>query len=206
MERDILIGIDASLINCGVAVYEGGNLTLYKGELLDAIDWIRNDGRIKRAIVVIEDANMDKTSFGLWAMCKANVLKFAGKATGPYGIKQAPATLADVQSDFSMAMKRAQDVGKSKAAASILISFFERAKIPVLRIAPSDRDRADKMKLNNQGVKMLCMPTKTTSNQFEQLTGYNGRSNEHNRDAATLIFGRTTAWAEMKIKLQSQTT
>lgn len=204
MGKDVLIGIDASLINCGVAVYEGSNLTLYKGDIWEAIDFIRNTGLSKRAIIVLEDANMDKTSFGLWSAFKAVVLKFAGKATGPYGIKQAPATLADVESEFRMAMKRSQDIGRSKAAATMLIMLFERAKIPVLRIAPSDRHRADKMKLNNQGVKMLCMPTKTTANQFEQLTGYNGRSNEHNRDAATLVHGRTIAWAEMKIKLQNQ--
>ena len=32
--------------------------------------------------------------------------------------------------------------------------------------------------------------TKKTADEFKQLTGWQGRANEHGRDAAMLIFGR----------------
>lgn len=191
MERDVLIGIDASLVNCGVAVYSGGNLTLYKGELFEAVDWIRAQGIKDRSIVVIEDPNKDRTAFGLWGKMKEVCVKW----------KRGQAYDAEVESVFRMGSKQAQNVGESKAAAKVLIKLFERANIPVVTIAPSDRHRADKDSIRvKAGVKALSMPTKTTAKQFEDLTGYNGRSNEHNRDAATLVYGKTTTWALMMLK------
>lgn len=203
-ERDILIGVDASLTNCGIAILQGGNLELHTSEILDAIKWLSGKKILSRSVAVIEDPNLDKNVFGQFVLVKAAVLKFAGKEVGRYGMKQSAGTMADVQGAFSIAMKRAQDVGQSKAAAKILISLFERSNVPVLRIAPSDRHRADKesIKTNFKGIQMLNMPTKTNAGQFQQLTGYTGRSNEHNRDAATLITGRTTKWALMQISIQ----
>jgi hypothetical protein len=204
MERDILIGIDASLVSCGIAILQDGKLELHTAEILDAIKWLSAKKILSRSIAVIEDPNLDKNVFGQFVLVKAAVLKFAGKAVGQYGMKQTAGTMADVQGAFSIAMKRAQDIGQAKAAAKILISLFERAKVPVVRIAPSDRHRADKesLKANFIGVQMLSMPTKTNAGQFQQLTGYVGRSNEHNRDAATLIHGRTIKWALMQISIQ----
>jgi len=203
VERDILIGVYQSLNNCGIAILQDGKLELYTGEILDAIKWLSGKKIMSRSVAVIEDPNLDKTVFNRFGLIKAAVLKFAGKSVG-YGIKQSVGTMADVQSEFSMAMKIAQNVGESKASAKILISLFKRAGVPVLTIAPSDRHRADKegAKANFKGVQMLSMPTKTNAGQFQQLTGYAGRSNEHNRDAATLIHGRTTKWAQMQIQIR----
>jgi hypothetical protein len=200
--RDVLIGIDASLINCGVAVLENGTLQLYKGELLEAVAFIRKGGWKDRAYIVIEDPNKDRAVFGMWGKVKASILKFAGKTTGPYGIRQTPGTLPDIESEFRMAMKQAQNVGESKAAAKVLIALFKQAGMPVVRIAPSDRHRADKDGLKVQGVQMLTMPTKTTAAQFEKFTGYTGRSNEHNRDAATLVWGKAPKWCEFMLAKQ----
>ncbi len=202
MERDILIGIDASLVNCGVAMLDAeGNWSLHTAELLDALAWLRARNIAQRAYIVIEDPNLNAPVFGVWGRAKAMVLKFAGK-TGNYGIKIESATLADIESAWRMGMKQAQNVGESKAAAKILIKIFENQKIPVIRIAPSDRHRADKDGLKTKGVKMLSMPTKTTAKQFTELTGYTGRSNEHNRDAGTLIAGRNPKWAELMYQRQ----
>jgi len=50
----------------------------------------------------------------------------------------------------------------------------------------------------------LTMPTKTNAKQFETITGYKGQSNEHTRDAATLVFNKTAKWAETMIKIQEK--
>lgn len=200
--RDVLIGIDASLVNCGVAVLENGTLQLYKGELLEAVAFIRKGGWKDRAYIVIEDPNADAAVFGMWAKVKAAVLKFTGKIEGAYGINSRPVTIGEVESEFRMAMKIAQNVGESKAAAKILMALFKQAGMPVVRIAPSDRHRADKDGLKLQGVKLLSMPTKTTAVQFQEYTGYTGRSNEHARDAATLVWGKSAKWCEFMLAKQ----
>ena len=44
---------------------------------------------------------------------------------------------------------------------------------------------------------------KTSKGQFAKLTGYMGQSNEHSRDAATLIFNKNVNWAKMKFATQN---
>lgn len=203
--RDILIGIDPSLTNCGIAIqWPDKSLELHTADLMGAMGWLGAKGITGRMIAVIEDPNKNSNVFGQFAKVKTAVLRFAGKEMGYQGMKARTATMADVQSEFLMAMKVAQNVGMSKAAAQLIITMMEKAKVPVLTIPPSDRHRADResLKANFRGVQMLSMPTKTTAEQFKQLTGYVGRSNEHNRDAATLIYGRTIVWAETQLKIQ----
>jgi hypothetical protein len=207
--KDILVGIDPSLTNCGVAIlWPDKTLELHTADLMAALGWLGSKKITGRMIAVIEDPNKNSNVFGQFAKVKTAVLRFAGKEVGQYAMKSRTATLADVQSEFSMAMKVAQNVGMSKAAAQLIISMMEKAGVPVLTIPPSDRHRADResLKANFRGVQMLSMPTKTTAEQFRQLTGYAGRSNEHNRDAATLIHGRTIVWAETQLKIQKSKT
>ncbi len=189
MERDILIGIDASLVNCGVAMLDaGGNWSLHTAELLDALAWLRARNIAQRAYIVIEDPNKDSTVFGLWFAIKEAILK------------RSP--IQEIESLYRRAMKQAQNIGESKAAAKVLIKIFESQGIPVVRIAPSDRNRADKKNVNDKNLFMLKMPTKTNAKQFQLLTSYTGRSNEHNRDAGTLIAGRNPKWAELMYQRQ----
>jgi hypothetical protein len=195
MQRDVLIGIDASLVNCGVAVLENGTLQLYKGELFEAVDFIRGLGLKDRAVVVMEDPNRDAAVFGAWLLIKNTITTFLQKK----------GTLADVESMTRRQLKQAQNVGESKAAAKVLMILFERAGMPIVTVAPSDRHRADKDAIkSNAGVLALSMPTKTTAKQFEQFTGYTGRSNEHNRDAATLIWGKNMAWVKFMLAKQKK--
>lgn len=193
MERNILIGIDASLVNCAAAIYADDKYEMFKGELLEVVAWIREKKLKDKAYVVIEDPNKNRTVFGMWPKVQAEVFKYRSNRSASTG---------DVQSCFLMAMKQAQNVGESKAAAKILISVFRQSGLPVITIAPSDRDRADKDGLKVQGIHMLSMPTKTTAEQFRQLTGYDGRSNEHSRDAATLVWGKNARWCEMMLQRQ----
>lgn len=196
MERKYLIGIDPSLTTAGVAIYSpaDGKLILHSGDVFSCMGFLNKSGILSQSIAVVENPNLDNTVFNAWRLIAVEIEKYKNK-TAPIG---------DVKMKFGISMKHAQGVGKNKAAADLFIEMLGRAGIPVLEIAPSSRHRADKdlMKSKVQGVKMLSMPTKTTAAQFEQYTGYSGRSNEHSRDAATLCSGRSIQWAINQIKIQ----
>lgn len=77
------------------------------------------------------------------------------------------------KSEQLMMQKIAQNVGANKREASLLIELCKRLDIEVVP----------------------CQPTKKSMNKmsaesFNKLTGYEGRSSEHARDAAMLVFGR----------------
>jgi hypothetical protein len=201
--KEYLIGVDPSFENLGLAIYhpESGKLTLNTDDLFHQIDWLNKSGILGKAIVVCENPNLNSNVFGMWPAVRACFVQTIEKRPG---FTPMATGLGQAQSMFLRAMKQAQDVGKSKASATLIINLFKMQSIPVLEVSPSDRSRADKdlAKVGTKGVHMLVMPTKTNATQFQQLTGYVGRSNEHNRDAATLVFGRTIKWAETQIKIK----
>lgn len=65
--------------------------------------------------------------------------------------------------------KIAQNVGMNKKEADLLIEGIRKCGVPVRTIRPN------KSKLN--------------ADQFKQMTGYQGRTNEHKRDAGRLVYG-----------------
>ncbi|MCH2044582.1 MAG: hypothetical protein MK212_10735 [Saprospiraceae bacterium] len=85
----------------------------------------------------------------------------------------------------AMSLKFAQDVGKNKAIANTIIEKCRRLNIDYALVAPSERRRADK---GNKVLAQLNMPTKTTQQQFRLLTGFTRPTNEHSRDAGTLVW------------------
>jgi predicted Fe-Mo cluster-binding NifX family protein len=205
-----LIGIDPSLSTAGIAVYhpESGRLVLHTGDLFSCVSFLNNCGVLHQSIVIIEDPNKDSATFNMWFMFqkKLNVLLSGQRKSSFYAGagSEKPVTLGDLKSEFSIALNHAQKVGMSKASATVFIELLKRQAVPTVRIAPSSRDRADKAmkKLSTPGIKVLSMPTKTTQEQFKTLTGYEARSNEHTRDAATLVHGRSISWAIGRVKLQ----
>ena len=72
------------------------------------------------------------------------------------------------------AMTVAQSVGRNKEQAFLLIDYLEKKGIKYKTVRPRNR--------NNGGGKW-------TSEYFCKMTGWQGKSNEHNRDAARLIWG-----------------
>lgn len=72
----------------------------------------------------------------------------------------------------SSGREKLQGAGSVKRDCSIWETFCEEQGIECRKIAPK----------NNY--------TKLTSEQFRRLTGWEGRSSEHSRDAAMLVFGR----------------
>jgi hypothetical protein len=202
-----MIGIDPSFRNFGLAVLVDGQFTeLRTAEFLDQVNYIQTSGLFRDSVFVVEDPSEDKTVFGMIGRIKAVSMRFAGKVTEMYGIKQTAATWPDVESECRKALKVAQDIGRNKACAELFLQMLDRAKVPYVTIRPSDRHRADKdgKRLGVAGIRALSMPTKTTAEQFRDLTGCGLRSNEHSRDAATLVWGKTEKWFEFQRQIQKR--
>jgi len=68
------------------------------------------------------------------------------------------------------ALRIAQNVGENKAEARLLIEGFERAGYAVEPFKPTR--------------------SKPTEDHFRRVTGYEGRTSEHARDAAMFVYGR----------------
>lgn len=67
--------------------------------------------------------------------------------------------------------KISQNVGENKAHAKLLIAYCELLNIPVVPVKPTKHSR-----------------TKVKADAFKQMTGYTGKTSEHARDAALLVF------------------
>lgn len=67
--------------------------------------------------------------------------------------------------------ERLQGAGSIKRDCVIWEEFLNERKIPYMLVAPK----------NNS--------TKLSAESFKKITGYSGRTNEHTRDAAMLVFG-----------------
>lgn len=185
-----LIGIDPSFNNFGMAVYEGGKFTeLRTADFLQQVNYIQEKGFFKDSVFVMEDPNEDSAVFGALAKLKAARRSDSNS----------------FQSICRTSLKIAQDIGRNKACADLFIQMLQREGAPYITVKPSVRHRADKdkVKQNLFMVKMLTMPTKTNAAQFEFLTGYKGQSNEHSRDAATLVWDKTQSWVDYQLKIQS---
>jgi len=68
--------------------------------------------------------------------------------------------------------KAAQNVGENKAKAKLIVEYCEKAGIEVIKQKPSKKSK-----------------TKMKAPEFEFLTGWKGRTSEHGRDAAMLVWG-----------------
>lgn len=211
--RDVLVGIDPSFETAGVAIYtpEDKRLVLHGGDIFSCVDFLNKSGILHRAIVILEDPGLNSNIYGTWFQMKTSVELYRTGKVGlhnPQGKRSAPWSDGrdrSVQAVFGGLMKQAKNIGQSVASAWMFNELISRAGVPVARIAPSDRHRADKEILKGngpKGVHLLSMPTKTTAVQFQALTGYTGRSNEHTRDAATLVFGMTIPRAKMLARTQ----
>lgn len=71
-------------------------------------------------------------------------------------------------------LKVAQDVGRNKEQAFLLIEWMKKRKIQFRTIQPKNRQRGG---------------GKWTADYFRKMTGWQGSSNEHTRDAARFVIG-----------------
>ncbi len=187
-----LIGVDPSFHTCGIAIYEPATtgLELFSGDSFAAYAYLNSKGILGQSVIVLENPNLDSTSFNMWGLFQKALKSGAGQA--------------ELQKQFAICMTYAQKVGQSKAAGKWFLELFLRQSIPVVEVAPSSRDRADHKRLigaNPVVLRSLKMPTKTTQEQFKILTGWSSLSNEHKRDAAMSVHGRTISWAMNAAKI-----
>ena len=173
-DRTTFLAIDASFDNMGASIFNPDKphiFNLKTGEFFFMLEWIGTHCKMNNIVAVVENPNMNSAVFGQWAFFQKE-MKAGTKGTA-------------LQAVFAMCMNRAQDVGRNKEAAKIIIRMLHNKGVPVLEISPSDRQRADKNV--DVDVRYLKMPTKTNQAQFQKLTGYAGQSAEHARDAHTMI-------------------
>ncbi len=203
-EKKWIVGIDPSFINCGICRYnpETNEMALFTGDFFEAINWIGQNMKLKDCVFVLENPALDSAVFSGLGICKGTVLQY-GDYQKKLGAKEWPLPTAvkwdNVAEQISIALNMATKVGESKASGKLMAQMLAKHKVPVIQIAPSNRDRADRAKVP---VGLMTMPTKTTRQQFETLTGFKGVSNEHNRDAATLVCGKDFQWAEMMLMIK----
>lgn len=197
--RSKLIGIDASLISCGVCIYtpSTNEMILFTGDIFAAVAFIGKNCRLRECVAVVEDVNLDTALFRSSGMLRPELAKF----------KRGEIQEGAVMSLVSRLNMMAQGLGKSKAACDVIIGLFRQKNVPVIHIAPSQRHRADKPPKPGKTITplgLLSMATKTTAFQFQTITGYAGRSSEHSRDAALLTWGKDMAWCEGQLQKQME--
>jgi len=82
-------------------------------------------------------------------------------------------TQGNHQSRLSAVAKVAQGVGSVKRESELIIEYCRRNEITVIPVKPTKRSM-----------------TKLDREQFKKITGYEGVTSEHARDAALLVYGR----------------
>jgi len=197
--RKIQIAFDPSFITMGVAIKDPSKklqkYKLFTGDLNSCVQWIGQNCKLKEVVAIVENPALDSAVFGAWERMKKAI------ASGSIG---------NMKYEFNMIISRAQKVGENKAAAKLIIKMLAEKNVPVIEIAPSARQKAfnktKEGKTERKKVKLLRMPTKTTKEQFYELTGENPNegNTEHSRDAATLLHGKTMKWFELQIKLKEK--
>ncbi len=200
----MLIGVDGGMETFSLAFYEPrlrlfpGFFTGTKEQAIEYIIQAELDIYPKYNFhFVVENPDLNKAVFGAWEKME-DLIK---------GYKFNGVQLSEVESVFKTVCKIAQNVGQNKLLARQFINYLNVRQYPTISIAPSQRTKAitdsgERLK----GISLLSasMPTKTDKYQFLTLTGHAGITNEHQRDAAMLVYDRTAKWVELQRHLQGK--
>lgn len=226
-----LIGIDPSFKTMGVAVWTPSEqkLVCYSGKLQHCLNWIYKSYKPDEFVAVVENPNLDSPHYTLWKSTPLflndggyrkkprtvfgfiNVIlqyvKTELRRAGSSKLTSLPVSMVHVEIAFRSCMRKAQDVGKNKAAAEFTIDILRERGVTVAEITPSKRHRADKTSAKNPAnILHKAFPTKTNRKQFIEYSGINvgpRDTNEHTRDAATLVVKRTVQNVELQAMEQA---
>lgn len=193
-----LMGIDPGVKNSGIAAWHPETrswttMTTLPWDLarqfIEALD-------PEEYGIIIEDPDLDSNLFGGWDVMSIGIDSY----------RHGRITREMLKIQYRTNTRIARDVGKNQMVAQVLRASMEYRKIPHLRIAPSNRDSINDRRITKK-IQLLQyrIPTKTTAEQFETITGYSGRSSSHSRDAATLVYDRTVQWFCTQLKLNPKT-
>jgi hypothetical protein len=211
---DLIVCFDPSMNKCGCAIINATDFSRQKhktSDLFSVLDWMKTETKGKRYLVVLENPNLDKANFGMIEMTLSEVnglLNYTRWLIFKKGRPPQKKTIGDVRTSILIAMQYGQRIGKSQASAMVLIALLDRANIPFCEIAPSDRMSLKNKKHEkhfNLNPRLVVMPTKSNADQFKTMfPGFSGRSSEHSRDAATLVFGKNVKAVRLMIKMSEQ--
>lgn len=210
--RNTVVAVDPSFTTMGVAIFQAKKVIAHKtGKFQQQIAWIRSIVDLKDCIFIIENPDLDSKAFSAHGQIMT--------ACKQYRIGKLSEKMLNAK--IGMALRQAQDVGKSKQSALLLIDMLNTSGIPYFEVAPSERNRGYKWVKNNDpttkaklpklkhhfegiNLRQLKMPTKLNAQQVEYWTqgGFNERCSEHVRDAVTLFHGRSLVWLKNSIKIQ----
>lgn len=194
----IYIGIDpGSNGNTGIAVMQNGKIKhLQSGHHFEMIDFVRViiNTATAQVLVVLEDVHQDKTNFVAATFIKQMM-------NNPELKKKIPNEHQRKAYCINAACKRSRDSGMVAGLSADWKHFLDsypKTGAGYHCIAPSERDNAattlskpgnpKAAKVIDSIIRQLKAPTKLSAAQFTVLTGYTGASNEHTRDAGSLVW------------------
>jgi hypothetical protein len=201
----ILIGIDVGANkSTGTTVYNPKTkeiLYIKTSTRKDAIKalkaFVQNEN--DEVIIVIENSNLDSATFDVWPIY-FNLIK-------RWRAGEKEATNKKIEKEFRSWQSKAQSVGKNKQATKDFVKELEPLNLKIVEIAPSERNRADKIKSIGK-IKMpigsLHLPTKASKEQFAKLTGYTKSTSDHARDSATLVYNKTFFYYQNRYREQQR--
>jgi hypothetical protein len=182
---------------CGAAAYDlrTKKLTHFTGELRSLWKWIGDNYKTDEIIVVLENPGLSKNTYGAVGIVTAAATKY----------KQGRCGIEEVAKAAGIAARMSRNVGENGASAKYAKKLLTAAKVPVIEVSPTERDKAFKTERDGTKRKLLAraltMPTKTDRAQYESVTGFVGVTNEHARDAGTLVAGRSMMWAKVCLEV-----
>lgn len=191
----VYIGIDpGSNDNTGIAVLQAAKIVAVKsGHHFEMMDFVRGIMSASSApvFVALEDVHQDKTNFVASQFIKQMM-------NSPELKKKLPNEQQRKAYCINAACKRSRDSGMVAGLSADWKHFLDSHKVGYHCIAPSERDNAATTlskpgkpmaaKVVDAIIAQLKAPTKLTAQQFAALTGYNGPTNEHTRDAGSLVW------------------
>ena len=146
----------------------------------------------KETFYVVEDPNLNSNIFGSFRHIE-KILAPYKSSRGIIGI----ASMNKLRSAYAIGLKHASSVGMNRGYAAQVIEFLKAKNQEVLQVSPSIRQNYEnlskKMNLTRAVVRKsvvagMKMPTKLKAPDFKLLTGWEQQTNEHSRDAATLVW------------------
>lgn len=204
---EYLIGIDPSFVTMGAARHRIGteDLETFSGDFDSVVEWLAGFD-LSATCVVVENPALDGNTFNAWMVISNALTEWSRSRFSPKGFDK-------VSSIIRQFLKISRDAGENAGAGKYFLRKMERAGIPFVQIAPSQREKAKtvdrykergktRTKTRRINPKLLKFPTKMSGEQFESYLGFPHKCNEHCRDATSLVWKRASSWANEQMQIQ----
>lgn len=196
MKTPLIISIDIGLHqNTGVALYlpqEKRYLSISSMDLIDAynlcLSYHANEEYA--VVVVVENTDLDSNIFGAGETLLSYCFEWAMEKVFS---KESKKTLLQ---HIRNAIGIGRNVGKNQGLSILMVEKLKEHGVVVAEVAPSARQEYGKsVTIGKHTVfikaSQLTMPTKVPAPPFKEWTGHQESTNEHGRDAACMVYGKT---------------